>query len=84
MYILIKSLILNNTFHDKVNPLVHSVQYIGRLAKFLFLFWKGSSKKIPMNVLYSRHLRVKYDEIRYPVRLSTERTPANTNRCFRN
>ena len=23
-------------------------------------------------------------EIRYPVRLSTERTPANTNRCFRN
>ena len=23
-------------------------------------------------------------EIRYPVRLSTERTPANTNCCFRN
>ena len=45
MYILIKSLISNNTFHDKVNPLVHSVQYIGRLAKFLLLFWKGSSKK---------------------------------------
>ena len=50
MYFIVHSLTTSIIVLASINPLVHSVQYIGRLAKILILILEGIVKKIPMSV----------------------------------